>query len=325
VAAYLGTRQRLPLVATSLVCIILYAIACGMYANFSSASNFINFFRNNAVMGIAAVGMTFVVLQGGIDLSVASLVACGSISIAMLIDHSHLNPLLAIAIVVIAATLVGAFMGCLIHFFDLPPFLVTLGGLFFYRGLGLLINEGRVDLYSNAFYHALSNVPLHLGTLRVSNALPIYLFFGTLIVGVYISLMTSFGRTVYAIGGSETSASLMGLPVGRTKILVYALSGFCSALAAVAFTIDSSSGDSSAQIGMELYAIAAVVVGGTLLSGGVGQVSGTLLGVMIFGIIQAILNFQGNLSAAWTKIAVGILLLAFVLLQKLIQPRRASW
>jgi simple sugar transport system permease protein len=331
----MGTRQRLPLIATLVVCVLLYTAASVGYANFFTLRNFSNFFRNNAVMGIAAVGMTFVILKGGIDLSVASLVACGSICIGMLVDKEigyGMHPVAAMAIVITAATLVGAFMGALIQFFDLPPFLVTLGGLFFYRGLGLLINEGRVNLAGHEVYKALMNVPFRLpkigwlgvGPLTISNALPVYLFFGVLAVGIYVSLFTSFGRNVYAVGGSEASAGLMGLPVARTKILVYALSGFCGALAAVAFTIDSGSGDSSAQIGMELYAIAAVVVGGTLLSGGVGQVAGTCLGVLIFGIIQAILSYQGDLSPAWSKIAVGVLLLTFVLLQKLIMPRREA-
>lgn len=333
-AQAVGTRQRLPVLTTLVVGIILFAIASMMYDNFFTLRNFANFLRNNAVMGIAAVGMTFVIIKGGIDLSVGSLVACGSICIGMLVDKESkwglgLNPYLAMAIVVGTATLIGGMMGALIHFFELPPFLVTLGGLFFYRGLGLWINEGRINLAAEPVYQKLSNVPFDtvwfgFKALRFSNGMPLYLFLAILGLAIFISLYTSLGRNIYAVGGSETSASLMGLPVARTKIFVYAFSAFCSAMAAVAFTIDSGSGDSSAHIGMELNAIAAVVVGGTLLTGGVGQVSGTLLGVLIFGIIQAMIVFQGNLSPAASKIATGVLLLVFVLLQKLIIPRRAT-
>jgi len=126
-----------------------------------------------------------------------------------------------------------------------------------------------------------------------------------------------FGRNVYAVGGNEEAAMLMGIPVGRTKVLVYALSGLCSSLAGVVFTFYGSSGNPSAAVGMELDAIAAVVVGGTLLSGGVGYVFGTLIGVLIFGIIQTGIVFDGRLSSWWTRVVIGALLLLFILLQKL--------
>jgi simple sugar transport system permease protein len=151
--------------------------------------------------------------------------------------------------------------------------------------------------------------------------LPAVIFLVVLAAGIFIARQTPFGRHVYALGGNEPSARLMGLPIGRTKIGVYALSGFCSALAGVVYTIYTSSGNAIAATSLELDAIAAVVVGGTLLSGGVGNVAGTLVGVLIFGIIQTAITFQGTLSSWWTKIAVGVLLLAFILLQRLIQRK----
>jgi simple sugar transport system permease protein len=145
-----------------------------------------------------------------------------------------------------------------------------------------------------------------------------------LIICVFVSLFTPFGRNVYALGGSESSAVLMGLPVGRTKIAIYAVGGFCSALGGIVYTIYTSSGNAIAATGLELDAIAAVVVGGTLLTGGVGYVAGTLLGLLIFGIIQTAIIFQGTLSSWWTRIAVGVLLLVFILLQKILQIRPAG-
>ena len=142
-----------------------------------------------------------------------------------------------------------------------------------------------------------------------------------LLAAVFIAHCTPFGRSVYAVGGSEHSAVLMGLPVRRTLIGVYTLSGFCSALAGVVFTFYMLSGYGLHAVGMELDAIAAVVIGGTLLTGGVGYVAGTLFGVLMLGIIQTLISFDGTLSSWWTRIVVGVLLFAFCLLQRLLSRR----
>ncbi|WP_449063404.1 ABC transporter permease subunit [Planomonospora algeriensis] len=139
---------------------------------------------------------------------------------------------------------------------------------------------------------------------------------------VYVLHYTRLGRNVYAIGGSEQSALLMGLPVARTKIAVYTISGFCSALGGVLFSLYTLSGYGLNALGMELDAIAAVVIGGTLLTGGSGYLAGTVLGVLVLGLIQTIISFEGTLSSWWTKIFIGLLLFAFILLQRLISARR---
>jgi len=149
------------------------------------------------------------------------------------------------------------------------------------------------------------------------------IFVGLLLIATYIAKWRPAGRAVYAVGGHEQSALLMGLPVRRIKISVYAVSGFCAALAGVTASIYMSWGAALTGAGLELDAIAAVVIGGTLLSGGVGGPIGTLLGVLIFGIIQTAISFEGTLSSWWARIVVGLLLLAFILLQTLLQPREA--
>lgn len=141
------------------------------------------------------------------------------------------------------------------------------------------------------------------------------------LAGIFIAHCTPFGRAVYAVGGSEHSALLMGLPVRSTLVGVYTLSGFCSALAGVVFTFYMLSGYGLHAVGMELDAIAAVVIGGTLLTGGVGYVAGTLFGVLMLGIIQTLISFDGTLSSWWTRIAVGVLLFVFCLLQRLLTRR----
>jgi simple sugar transport system permease protein len=316
-------RQNLPLLATVVVCALLYTAAAVSLDGFASPRVFVNFISENAFLGVAAVGLTFVILSGGIDLSVGAVIGCTSIVIATLVKGTGrlpaMHPGLVIAIVLALGVLFGLAQGALIRFFNLPAFLVTLAGLFFCRGLALLINTKSQDI-THPFYATLSELAMPIGD-RVALSLPGIVFLSVLVIAIYIARSTPFGRNCYALGGSEQSAGLMGLPVGPTKIAVYALSGFCSALAGVVYTIYTTSGNATAAGGLELDAIAAVVVGGTLLSGGSGSLAGTFFGILIFGIIQTAVAFQGTLSSWWTRIAVGLLLLVFILLQKLIHRK----
>ena len=316
-------RHNLPLIATIIVWAILYAIACVSFEGFFSARVFLNFISDNAFLGVAAVGVTFVILSGGIDLSVGAVIALTSILVATLIKGTGrlpaLHPAIAIAIALALGTLFGLAQGALIRFFNLPAFLITLAGLFFCRGTALLISEESLPI-THPFFGALSDIAIPLGD-RLRLSLPGIVFLAVLIAGIYIARWTAFGRNCYALGGSEQSAGLMGLPVGPTKTTVYALSGFCSALAGVLFAVYTTSGNATAAGGLELDAIAAVVVGGTLLNGGSGSVAGTLFGILIFGVIRTGIQFKGNVDAAWTRITIGLLLLAFILLQKLIQRK----
>ena len=313
------SRQRLPVLMTFAVCVILYLGAAYFFEGFRTLQVFINLLGDNAFLGIAAVGVTFVILAGGIDLSVGTAIGCTSVFIASMIQLHGWPPLIAITVALIGGTMVGVLQGGLIHLFRLQPFLVTLGGLFFYRGLSLLISRESIAI-DHPLYDTLSGFFLPLGP---DTALPLValLFLAVLAIACYVAAFRPVGRAVYALGGSEQSALLMGLPVGRIKIGVYGVSGFCAALAGVAATIYMSSGNALTGTGLELDAISAVVIGGTLLSGGVGGPIGTLLGVLIFGIIQTSITFQGTLSAWWARIVMGLLLLVFILLQTLLQPR----
>lgn len=315
------TRERLPLIATTVVCLGLYIAAGLKYDNFFSMRVLFNFFSDNAFLGVIAVGMTFVILTGGIDLSVGSMVGCTGIMAATLITKGQMHPMVAILIVLGFGVAVGLAQGVLIARYDLAPFLVTLAGLFFCRGVGLLISQASVRI-EHPFFSELASFSIRLPE-RASLPLTSLIFFAVLIGGMFLAKQTTFGRTVYAIGGGHGSAHLMGLSVKRTLVGVYALSGFCSALGGVVYTIYTSSGNAIAGTGMELDVIAAVVIGGTLLSGGYGSVFGSFLGVMILGIIQTAITFQGTLSSWWTKIFIGALLLIFMLMQKAIE-RAAS-
>ena len=307
------SHQHIPLLATIVVFALLYAIAAVHFPGFRRPTVFGNFFSDNAFLGVAAVGVTFVILSGGIDLSVGAMVGMTSILVAVLIQKHHVSPLLAVAIALAVGTTLGAGMGALIRYFKLPPFLVTLAGMFLARGVGFLISVESVAI-KDPSYARLTEWSISVGPLDIPATTMI--FVAVLLLGIALAHGTKFGRNVYALGGDDDAANLMGLPVGPTRLRIYAFSGFCSALAGVVYTIYSASGNASAGTGLELDAIAAVVIGGTLLTGGVGYVAGTLMGVLIFGIIQTFITVQGNLSSWWTKIAVGVLLLFFVLIQK---------
>jgi simple sugar transport system permease protein len=325
---WLPSRQQVPFLVTLVVCVLLYFAAGWAYPSFFKPYTIVNLLINeNAMLGIVAIGLTFVILSGGIDLSVGSVVGCTGIALATLIMDKHIHPAVAIAIVLAGGLVLGIVQGSLIHFFDLPPFLVTLGGLFFCRGLGLVISTSAQPI-RHPFYTALAKRVIPITTMR--NGAPVDLSFPAIVllvvvaVSIYLALYTRFGRSVYAIGGSESSAILMGLPVGRTKVGVYAFSGFCAALSGVLFTIHKGSGWALDASGWELDAIAAVVAGGTLLVGGIGQVAGTVLGVLIFAIIQNAITFDGRLTNWWTRIALGALLLVFILLQRVLQFGKGS-
>jgi len=305
-------KKHLSLLATISVFLLMVIGASLKFKGFFSLDVFVNLVRDNAFLGVAAVGMTFVILSGGIDLSVGGMIGFTSVLVGSLITKQHLGPGLSIGIALAVGSLIGCGMGFVIGKFELPPFLVTLAGMFLTRGLALIVSRETVSI-DNPFYDKISAAKFALPSI----------FLVVLLVGLYLAHFRRFGRAVYAIGGSESSALLMGLPVRNTKLKVYALSGFCSALAGVLYTFYRSGGDPNAATGLELDTIAAVVIGGTLLSGGVGSLIGTLFGVLILGVIQTAIDFQGTLSSWWSKIVIGGLLLVFILLQKALSIRKS--
>ncbi len=311
-------RKYLPLAATISLFFVVASLGSVSYPGFFSAQVFFNLFIDNAFLIVVSVGMTFVILSGGIDLSVGSVIALTTMVSACLVEQHGWSLVLVLPLVLLMGAAFGAFMGVLIERFDLQPFIVTLAGMFMARGLCYLISIDSISI-TDPLYAAVSQwrIPMWGGaSVSVGAVLAIVVLLG----GIFVAHCTPFGRAVYAVGGSENSARLMGLPVRGTLVGVYALSGFCSALAGVVFTFYMLSGYGLHAVGLELDAIAAVVIGGTLLSGGVGYVAGTLFGVLMLGIIQTLISFDGSLSSWWTRIVVGALLFVFCLLQRLFAP-----
>ncbi|HEX2855150.1 MAG TPA: galactofuranose ABC transporter, permease protein YjfF [Opitutaceae bacterium] len=309
------TGRHLPLVATAGIFCLLFGVTAYFYEGFFSGRVVADLLSDNAFLGIAAIGMTLVIFSGGIDLSVGAVIGFTSIFTATLMGRG-VSPVVAWMLALLIGTAFGGTMGTLIHAFRLPPFLITLAGMFLARGMGFWLNTESVAIH-HPLYDWLANFDLPLGgTMHLSaNGLILLL---VVAAGYVVAHHTRFGRTLFAIGGNEQSALLMGLPVGSAKITVYAVNGFTAALAGIVQTLYTSSGDGSKGIGLELDAIAVVVIGGTLLSGGRGHILGTLLGVLIFGTIQAAILFDGRLSSWWMRIVVGALILVFILLQRFI-------
>jgi galactofuranose transport system permease protein len=307
-------RSQVATWSPAVVFVVLYLVFGFMFKGFLEPRVGFNIIKDNAFLGVTAIGLTFVILTGGIDLSVGSVVGFSGIFLASLIANQHMHPALAILVVLLAGTLIGAVQGLLIAKFDIAPFLVTLGGLFFARGLALTISTESIQIQHPWFKEiGLFSFKLFSGATLSAGSI---VFIVLAIVTALILKFTFFGRTVYAIGGSQDSAKLMGLPVPRTIISVYAVSGLMAAVGGVLFSLYTLSGNAVAATGLELDAIAAAVIGGTLLTGGYGSIAGTVIGVMILGTVQTAITFQGTLSSWWTKIFIGTLLLAFILLQK---------
>lgn len=311
--------RHVPLAATALVLVGAFAFGALSYRNFASWGVARNLLVDNAFLGVAAVGATFVILAGGIDLSIGSVMALTSILVASLVEHHQVHPLAAITLALGIGTLFGLAQGAIIRLFRLPAFLVTLAGMFLARGAAFWVEPQSVGIQHPFIAETInSSLSFHLplGPRGITIPLIVDVFVVTVLLSGFVLRSTRPGRAVYAIGDDEHAAELMGVNVTRARIGVYGISGLLSALAGVVFTLYQQSGDPASCKGLELDAIAAVVIGGTLLRGGVGSVLGTVLGVMILGIIQTLLAFQGDLSSWWTRIAVGGLMLTFVGVQR---------
>ena len=309
-------RSLRPLAATAIIFVIAYAAAVLQFPGLLSTRVLGNFLTDNAFLGIAAVGMTFVIISGGIDLSVGAVIGFTGVLVAVLISWLGLHPLLAFAIALGIAGLFGAAMGLTIHYLQVPSFIVTLAGMFLARGGASVITQDSVPI-NHEFYSFLTGLVIRLpggGRLSFIGLLMIAIFLG----GALLAHRTRFGSYVYALGGNAVSASLMGVPVARTTVQIYTLSSVLAALAGIVFSLYTSAGYPLAAVGVELDAISAVVIGGTLLTGGYGFVLGTFVGVMLLGLVQTYIIFDGTLSSWWTKIVIGVLLFLFIVLQRII-------
>lgn len=314
--------KNLPSLVTLGLFLLMFGAGSGSFPGFFSLQNFLNLFIDNAYLLVLAVGMTLVIVAGGIDLSVGSMLALSTMLSSFLLERAGWRPALVITTVLAVGLAMGAFMGYIIHAFSLPPFIVTLAGLYLARGLCYVVSIDAIGI-KNEFWQKMANARIPAETAN-SVSPSVIIALAVVAAGGFVLRSTKFGRTIYAIGGNEQSAVLMGLPVARTKVGIYAISGLCSALSGIVFSFYTLAGYALNGRGMEMDAIATVVIGGTLLTGGVGGVVGTVFGVLVYGTIQVLIMFQGTLNSWWTRIAIGFLVFLFCLLQRVFEAGRGK-
>ena len=276
---------------------------------FLKPSNIINILRQISITGIIAVGMTFVIITGGIDLSVGSVLALSAV-VAASFAHPDEYPLLVpLLLGLLVGLSLGTLNGILIAKKRLAPFIVTLGMMTAARGLSLVYTNGRPVINLSDNYNQIG------GGYLAGIPLPVIAFLLILLIGVFILHFTRFGRYVYAIGGNELAAKVSGINTNRILIGVYALTGMLAGLAGIVLSSRVMSGSPSTGQGYELDAIAAVVIGGTSLSGGIGSIAGTIVGALIIGVMNNGLDLL-NVSSYWQQIVKGFIIVLAVLLDK---------
>jgi ribose/xylose/arabinose/galactoside ABC-type transport system permease subunit len=308
--------SMMPTFAALAIFVILLVGAQAHFGEFVTPRTLSALLLDNAYLLILAVGMTFVIVTGGIDLSVGSVMAFTGISCAALLDAGY-PATVVVPTIILGGALIGLMIGCLVQYFDVQPFIASLAGLFLARGLAFVVSLKSIRVEDSSVLW-LQSTRFRLGEWYITPTGILALLVA--VIGAFVMQYSRFGRTVYAVGGSEQSARLMGLAVARTKVLVYVISGVCGGLAGLVLTAYSGAGYPRNGIGTELDVIAAVVIGGTLLTGGTGYVLGSVVGVLVYGTIKTVISYQGA-EQSWTRIIVGLMLLVFIVVQRVIVVR----
>ena len=332
-AAIDRNRKFQPLAATIALFLLVYFWGFLSYPAMRDGQAFFNLFEAAPFLIVTVVGESFVIISGGIDLSVSGILALTTVVAASLLQMGW-SAWTIFPVVLLMGMLFGLVMGLFITYLKVQPFIATLAGMWLARGLSYVISDAEVRIH-DATYTTLGQTKILIPGLAdpatkrgdyITYLVVVALI--VLAVGLFLAHFTRFGRTVYAIGGAnglnEQSSRLMGLPVNRTKVLVYVLSGFCSALAGILYSIYVMSGRGNAGTGFELTAIAAVVIGGIALTGGEGYLIGALVGVLITSLIQSIIQYNGELSSYWVYIFIGTLMLVFIAVQGIVAARNAA-
>lgn len=318
--------NTLLLIITIVLFVFMYAAGCVVYNSkgFGHLQTFLNLLINNAGLLCVACGMTCIMLTGGIDISVGSLIALDCMILAAGMENWNMSaPVLCILVLVIGVVF-GMVQGFCVGYLKIQPFIVTMAGMFFGRGMTAVICTDQVSISNEWFVH-LANIKIEIPFGGYVNPKGIYqtpfirlsvLVALFVLVAVFLMLRyTKFGRSLYAVGGNEQSAVMMGLNVPLTKLKAYVLSSFLCSIGGICFCLNTMSGNVQQATGLEMDAIASSVIGGTLLTGGVGNVIGSFFGVLINGTISTLVKTNGKLLSSWSSIAVAALLCFFIVLQ----------
>jgi simple sugar transport system permease protein len=317
-------RGILPTLAALVIFVGMVAFGELRYGKILQFSTVSNLFINNAHLIIIAVALTFVIVTGGIDLSVGAVIAFSSVS-GVLLSQAGWSPWLVLPVMVLIGTVVGLSSGALVQVFGVQPFIATLAMMFLARGLASMLSTVPERLPDDSPIRALGEPIKIIDGPKVNDltiTAGVIIAFVVVLAAFFVLHRTRSGRTVYAIGGSEPSAALMGLPVARTKLLIYAISGTLAGVAAVVYTSRLGTAQNITGIGWELDAIAATVIGGTLLTGGAGYVLGSVIGALVLGLMNVLITKDGGVPPAMTTIITGGILFIFVLLQRTVTRQR---
>ena len=316
------------LLITIALCVVMYVAGMIVFADkgFAKPQMFLNLFVSNAGRLVIACGLTIVMITGGIDISVGSVTALVCMVLADLMENKGVNAYAAVLVALLIGVAFGIVQGFLVAYLDIQPFIVTLAGMFFGRGLTAIISTDMISI-KNELFLKWANYRFYMpfgSTSKKGKFIPAYIpptVVIALIVVILIAVLLKyrkFGRKLYAIGGSRQSALMMGLNVKKTIFNAYVLDGFLAGLGGFLFCLNSCAGFVEQAKGLEMDAISSAVIGGTLLSGGVGTPIGTLFGVLIKGTISSLITTQGTLSSWWTRIILSALLCFFIVIQSVV-------
>ena len=307
--------------------VIMYLGGCIIYADkgFTHFQTFLNVLINNAGLIAVAAGMTCVMLTGGIDISVGSLIAMDCMLLAVGMEEWGMKSPVLMVIVLLIGLVFGLVQGFCVSYLEIQPFIVTMAGMFFASGMTAVICKDQVSIVSDKLFTAISGAKIKIpfggymnkkGVYQVPFIRPTVIVALLVVIFVYLMLKyTKFGRSIYAVGGNQVSATLMGLNVRKTKLLTYTLSSFLTSIGGICYCLNTMCGTTTQATGLEMDAISSAVIGGTLLTGGVGNVLGSLVGVLINGTISTLVKTNGKLVSSWANIITAILLCFFILLQ----------
>ena len=321
------------LLVTILLFFIMYGIGCVLFnaQGFSKTQNFLNLFISNAGLIVIGIGMTVVMITGGIDISVGSFVAMGCMMLAWMMEKGGIGAVPAVIIVLVTGIVFGLVQGFLVAYMDIQPFIVTLAGMFFARGMTTIVHTDPFNVQNKAFV-ALKDtrviVPGMGSVNRIGKYVDAYVEIGVIVALLIVVLMfvmlrwSKLGRAFYAVGGNKQSALMLGINVKRTRFLAQLFSGVLAGIAGYVYFLHVGSGSASHATGMEMNAIASSIIGGTLLTGGVGNIIGTFFGVLSLSTIQNIVSSAGLDQAWWTGITIAAMLCLFLVVQSIVMSRK---
>ena len=327
------------LLITIALFVVMYVAGMIVFADkgFAKPQMFLNLFVSNAGLLVIACGLTIVMITGGIDISVGSLVAMDCMILAVGIEQwGWSSPVLMLLILAIGIVF-GIVQGFCISYLEIQPFFVTMAGMFFARGMTAVICKEQVSIVSDKIFTTLSSFKISLpfgGYLNKKGIMQYPYLRVTVVVALIVVLViylmlkyTRFGRSIYAVGGNQQSATLMGLDVKKTQMKAYILSSFLTSIGGICYCLNTMAGTTTQATGLEMDAISSAVIGGTLLTGGVGNVLGSLFGVLINGTISTLVKTNGKLISSWSNIVTAILLCFFIVLQSvfaLVKERKSK-